>query len=139
MPCLSTPKVPFLSLNLVSLGLVLISQPVGLPLWARFVLAFVAKQTGTFAQERTGEKNYSDDSSTDRTQPTEIVPRLPVQQVEDDLANDLICEAIASPTVTVNISGSTFNDIHGDQNIHKYDNLSGNNSVRVDVFAGLRL
>ena len=91
------------------------------------------------AKEYKGEKNYSGHFSTDRTQLTEVALHLPMQQVEDDLANDLICEATAShkPAVTINISGSTFNDIHGDQNIHNYDNFSGNNSVRVDASARL--
>ena len=87
-----------------------------------------------------GEKNYGDGSSADRTQ---LV-------VEDDLANELIRKVITghNPDVTFHINGSTFNDIHGNQNIHhgdqyvnihNYGDLSGNHSVRVDALARFRL
>ena len=59
----------------------------------------------------------------------------------EDIKRDLIREAMASHklAVTINISESIFNDIHGDQNIHNRDDLSSNNSVRVDASTRLRL
>ena len=73
-----------------------------------------------------------------------------VETNKDDLVNELILKLITghNPAVTLNINGSTFNEIHGNQNIyhgdqnlniHNYGNSSGNNSVRVDAFARFRL
>ena len=73
-----------------------------------------------------------------------------VETNKDDLANELIPKLITghNPAVTLNINGSTFNEIHGNQNIHhgdqnvnihNYGNLSAHNSVRVDAFARFRL